>query len=31
MELETLLAERAIYRQLVRFAQAMDERDWEAF
>lgn len=30
MTLETLLAERAIYRQLVRFARAMDARDWEA-
>lgn len=27
--IETLLAEREIYRQLVRFARAMDERDWD--
>ena len=31
MQLETLLAERAIYRQLVRLARAMDQRDWQAF
>ncbi|WP_116365845.1 nuclear transport factor 2 family protein [Parahaliea mediterranea] len=30
MTLETLLAERAIYRALVHFARAMDERDWDA-
>lgn len=30
MTFETLLDERAIYRQLVRFARAMDERDWDA-
>lgn len=30
MNLETLLAERAIYRALVAFARAMDERDWDA-
>ncbi len=29
MNLETLLAEREIYRQLVRFARAMDSRDWQ--
>jgi SnoaL-like protein len=29
MEIEVLLAEREIYRQLVRFARAMDERDWD--
>ncbi len=29
-DLTTLLAERDIYRQLVRFARAMDERDWSA-
>jgi hypothetical protein len=28
--LEVLLAEREIYRQLVRFARAMDARDWTA-
>ena len=28
MKLEDLLAEREIYRKLVLFAQAMDERDW---
>lgn len=31
MDLEGLLAERAIYQQLIRFARAMDERDWKAF
>jgi len=30
MTLEILLAERAIYRQLVRFARAMDARAWQA-
>ncbi len=30
MMLETLLAEREIYRALVRFARAMDYRDWGA-
>ena len=30
MDLEQLIAERAIYRQLVRFARAMDARDWDA-
>ena len=30
MDLQTLLDERNIYRQLVRFARAMDERDWES-
>ncbi|GAB3279588.1 nuclear transport factor 2 family protein [Parahaliea aestuarii] len=30
MNLDTLLAERAIYRALVQFARAMDERDWNA-
>src|SRR5512139_463195 len=30
MTLETLLAEREIYRALVRFARAMDQRDWGA-
>ncbi|TXS96090.1 nuclear transport factor 2 family protein [Parahaliea maris] len=30
MTLETLLAERAIYRALVAFARAMDARDWGA-
>lgn len=29
--LETLLAERSIYRNLVAFSCAMDERDWDAF
>lgn len=29
--LETLIAERSIYRQLMAFALAMDERDWQAF
>lgn len=29
MSIETLLAEREIYRQLVHFARAMDERDWD--
>jgi ketosteroid isomerase-like protein len=28
--LEELLAEREIYRAIVRFARAMDERDWDA-
>jgi hypothetical protein len=28
MDLATLLAERAIYRQLIGFSRAMDERDW---
>ena len=28
--IETLYAEREIYRQLVRFARAMDDRDWGA-
>jgi len=31
MTLDDLIAERAIQRQLVRFARAMDERDWGAF
>ncbi len=31
MDMETLLAEREISRQLIRMARAMDERDWEAF
>lgn len=30
MDLDTLLAEREIERQLVRFARGMDERDWDA-
>jgi 3-phenylpropionate/cinnamic acid dioxygenase small subunit len=30
MSLELLLAEREIHRALVRFARAMDERDWSA-
>jgi len=30
MSLEILLAEREIYRCLVRFARAMDHRDWSA-
>lgn len=30
MTLEDLLAERTIYRQLIAFARAMDERDWTA-
>ena len=30
MKLEELIAERDIYRQLVKFARAMDERDWES-
>lgn len=30
IDLETLMAERAIHRQLVAFARAMDERDWQA-
>lgn len=29
MTLEQLLAEREIYRAVVRFARAMDERDWD--
>ena len=29
MDLDTLLAERQIYRQLVSFARAMDQRDWD--
>jgi hypothetical protein len=29
MLLDTLIAEREIYRQLITFARAMDERDWE--
>lgn len=29
MDIEQLIAERAIYRQLVRFARAMDARDWD--
>lgn len=29
MNLETLLAERTIYRNLVHFARAMDDRNWE--
>lgn len=29
MQLEDLIAERAIYRQLVRFSRAMDARDWD--
>lgn len=31
MDLKILLAEREIYRGLVRIARAMDERDWPAF
>lgn len=30
MDLETLLAERAIYRRLAEFSRAMDNRDWAA-
>lgn len=30
MDIEQLLAERDIYRKLVKFACAMDERDWHA-
>lgn len=30
MSIELLLAEREIHRALVRFARAMDERDWSA-
>lgn len=30
MTIEDLLAERAIYRALVSFARAMDERDWDS-
>ena len=30
MDIETLIAEREIYRQLVHFARAMDERNWDA-
>lgn len=29
MNIETLIAEREIYRQLVIFARAMDDRDWD--
>jgi hypothetical protein len=29
-QLESMIAERYIARQLVRFARAMDERDWAA-
>ncbi len=29
MLLELLIAEREIYRQLIKFARAMDNRDWE--
>lgn len=29
--IEALLAERSIYRNLVAFARAMDERDWASF
>lgn len=29
MNLEILTAEREIYRQLVKFARAMDDRDWD--
>ncbi|MBA6413166.1 nuclear transport factor 2 family protein [Parahaliea sp. F7430] len=29
--IDVILAERAIYRNLVAFARAMDERDWSAF
>lgn len=29
--IEDLIAERSIYRNLVAFAHAMDERDWDAF
>ncbi len=29
MKLETLIAEREIYRALVQFARAMDNRDWD--
>ena len=29
--IEDLLAERSIYRNMVAFARAMDERDWDAF
>lgn len=29
MSLEQLIAERDIYRQLVKFSRAMDDRDWE--
>ena len=31
MTLDDLLAERQIYRNLVHFAQAMDNRDWQHF
>lgn len=31
IDLETLIAERAIYRQMVLFAKAMDDKDWAAF
>lgn len=30
MTIDSLLAEREIYRCLVRFARAMDQRDWQA-
>jgi len=30
MSIELLLVEREIHRALVRFARAMDERDWSA-
>ena len=30
MSLEELVAEREIYRQLIKFARAMDNRDWKA-
>lgn len=30
MNLETLIAEREIYTQLIKFAYAMDSRDWQA-
>ncbi len=31
MSIEDLLAERSIYRNMVAFSRAMDERDWDAF
>ena len=31
MTIEDILAERCIYRNLVAFARAMDDRDWDAF
>ena len=31
ISIEDMLAERSIYRNLVAFARAMDERDWDAF